>query len=197
VRRGPAFAAVLAAALAVPAVADAPATPDLVRQAQDLDAQLRFVEREYFRPDVSEGQRAHRKFSESEVQFLLQNWRSAIVLIYDAIDVPDFRASADYPTALYYLGESLYQEGEYRTARNYFHQLLGIPGAPRRREALLRALDTQRAGAGFSFVEILTMCPTGWFVETAEAPRYLAERLGTVHVSGVLKDVRGEDGAAR
>ena len=64
----------------------------------------------------------------------------------------------------------------------------------RTRKALLRALDTQRAGAGFSFVEILTMCPTGWFVETAEAPRYLAEHLGAVHFSGVLKDIRAEDG---
>ena len=35
---------------------------------------------------------------------------------------------------------------------------------------LLRAFETQLAGAGFSFVEILTMCPTGWFVETDEAP---------------------------
>ena len=67
----------------------------------------------------------------------------------------------------------------------------------RTRKALLRALDTQRAGAGFSFVEILTMCPTGWFVETAEAPRYLAERLGAVHFSGVLKDIRGDAGAPR
>ena len=33
------------------------------------------------------------------------------------------------------------------------------------------------AGAGFSFVEILTMCPTGWFVETEEAPEYLADNL--------------------
>ena len=142
-RAGPALVAVVAAAaLALPAGAeDLPGTSDLSRQAQDLDAQLRFVEKEYFRPNLSEGQRAHHKFSESEVQFLLQNWRAAIVLLYDAIDVPDFRASPDYPTALYYLGESLYQEREYWTARNYFHQLLAIPDAPRRKEALLRALD--------------------------------------------------------
>ena len=60
----------------------------------------------------------------------------------------------------------------------------------RTHRALRRALDTQLAGAGFSFVEILTMCPTGWFVETTEAPRYLAEHLGAVHAPGVLKDVR-------
>jgi len=135
-------AAILAAALSLPATAaDAPVAADLSRQYQDLEGQLRFVEKEYFRPDEGDAQRARRKFSEAEVQFLLQAWRSTIVLLYDAIDVPDFRASTDYANALYYLGESLYQEGEYKTARNYFHQLLGIQGAPHQREALLRALD--------------------------------------------------------
>ena len=61
----------------------------------------------------------------------------------------------------------------------------------RTKKMLVQALRTQVAGAGFSFVEILTMCPTGWFVETQEAPGYLAEHLGTVHRAGVLKDVLG------
>jgi len=55
---------------------------------------------------------------------------------------------------------------------------------------LLRALETQTLGLGFSLVEILTMCPTGWFIETADAPAYLADNLATVHSGGVLKDIR-------
>lgn len=51
-----------------------------------------------------------------------------------------------------------------------------------------RALEVQLSGAGFSFVEILTMCPTGWFIRTEEAPDYLADTLGAVHVGGVVKD---------
>ncbi len=51
-----------------------------------------------------------------------------------------------------------------------------------------RAIEVQLAGAGFSFVEILTMCPTGWFIETVDAPDYLADTIGAVHVGGVLKD---------
>jgi len=35
------------------------------------------------------------------------------------------------------------------------------------------------------------MCPTGWFVETEEAPAYLDERLAAVHAPGILKDVPG------
>jgi 2-oxoglutarate/2-oxoacid ferredoxin oxidoreductase subunit beta len=56
------------------------------------------------------------------------------------------------------------------------------------KKMLTRAFEVQIAGAGFSFVEILTMCPTGWFVETQEAPEYLAGTLGAVHAPGVLKD---------
>ena len=58
------------------------------------------------------------------------------------------------------------------------------------KKVLLRAIDTQREEAGFSLVEILTMCPTGWFVETNEAPDYLSDNLAAVHAGGVLKDVR-------
>ena len=61
----------------------------------------------------------------------------------------------------------------------------------RTKKLLLRALRTQLQGAGFSFVEILTMCPTGWFVDTHDAPAYLGEHLGAVHRAGVLKDVLG------
>jgi 2-oxoglutarate/2-oxoacid ferredoxin oxidoreductase subunit beta len=52
-----------------------------------------------------------------------------------------------------------------------------------------RAIEVQQARLGFSFVEILTMCPTGWFIETEDAPDYLKDTIGSVHVGGVLKDV--------
>jgi 2-oxoglutarate/2-oxoacid ferredoxin oxidoreductase subunit beta len=58
----------------------------------------------------------------------------------------------------------------------------------RTKRMITRALEVQRAG-GFSFVEILTMCPTGWFIETQQAPDYLATTLEPVHSTGVLKDV--------
>jgi 2-oxoglutarate ferredoxin oxidoreductase subunit beta len=59
----------------------------------------------------------------------------------------------------------------------------------RTKKMLIRALEVQRRGVGLSFVEILTMCPTGWFVETEAAPEYLDASLATVHTPGVLKDV--------
>ena len=59
----------------------------------------------------------------------------------------------------------------------------------RTRRMLQRAFASQTAEAGFSFVEILTMCPTGWFVDTLDAPAYLGEQLAGTHGLGVLKDV--------
>ena len=51
-----------------------------------------------------------------------------------------------------------------------------------------RAFESQLAKRGFSFVEILTMCPTGWFVPTAEGPGYLDRVLRPVHATGELRN---------
>jgi len=61
----------------------------------------------------------------------------------------------------------------------------------RTRRYLERAFESQMKGEGFSFVEILTMCPTGWFIGTQQGPGYLDEVMGSVHVTGELK-VGGE-----
>lgn len=50
-----------------------------------------------------------------------------------------------------------------------------------------RAFESQMNNEGFSFVEVLTMCPTGWFIPTADGPDYLQETLAAVHVMGELK----------
>jgi len=61
-------------------------------------------------------------------------------------------------------------------------------GAVARTKRMMRkAFETQLAGEGFSMVEVLTMCPTGWFVPTASGPEYMDETLGQVHVMGELK----------
>jgi 2-oxoglutarate ferredoxin oxidoreductase subunit beta len=77
-------------------------------------------------------------------------------------------------------------EGTAFVARGTVHTAGNVA---RTKKLLVRALTAQVEGAGFSFVEILTMCPTGWFIETAEAPDYLDDHLARVHEPGVLKDV--------
>jgi 2-oxoglutarate ferredoxin oxidoreductase subunit beta len=69
-------------------------------------------------------------------------------------------------------------------ARGSVHDAAGIAKTKR---YLKTAFESQMRGEGFSFVEILTMCPTGWFIPTAEGPDYLDSVLGEIHATGVLK----------
>jgi 2-oxoglutarate ferredoxin oxidoreductase subunit beta len=62
------------------------------------------------------------------------------------------------------------------------------------RKMLQSAFEVQRDGLGFSFVEILTMCPTGWFIQTGEAPDYLDDKMASYHQPGIIKDVRPDEG---
>jgi 2-oxoglutarate/2-oxoacid ferredoxin oxidoreductase subunit beta len=50
-----------------------------------------------------------------------------------------------------------------------------------------RAFELQMQGAGFTFVEVLTMCPTGWFVPTASGPEYLEDSMMETFGIGELK----------
>ena len=75
-------------------------------------------------------------------------------------------------------------EGASYVARGSVHNAGAVA---RTKKMVRRALESQRRGDGFSFVEVLTMCPTGWFIPTGEGPEYLHETLGEVHVMGELK----------
>ncbi len=49
------------------------------------------------------------------------------------------------------------------------------------------AFRTQLDGKGFSMVEILTMCPTDWFVEPEKGPQWLSENLEATYPLKVIK----------
>lgn len=59
-------------------------------------------------------------------------------------------------------------------------------GVAQTKRMLRRAFEVQLAGAGFGLVEILTMCPTGWFVSPADGPNYLASSLEQTYPIGEL-----------
>jgi 2-oxoglutarate ferredoxin oxidoreductase subunit beta len=55
------------------------------------------------------------------------------------------------------------------------------------RQILTEAFQVQLAGRGFSLVEILTMCPTDWFVEPVEAPEWIERHFAPTYPLKVLK----------
>ncbi|MCB5164710.1 thiamine pyrophosphate-dependent enzyme [Streptomyces bambusae] len=59
----------------------------------------------------------------------------------------------------------------------------------RTKRMVLKALQAQKRG--FALVEVLTMCPTGWAVDTTRSARYMADHHARIHSMGVLKDTGG------
>jgi 2-oxoglutarate/2-oxoacid ferredoxin oxidoreductase subunit beta len=123
-----------------------------------------------------------------------------------------FGETGGHLTATTVLGQRTKNTLDGRNARDHGYPILladiiaGLEGAAyvarcsvhdagnvaRTKRHLTRAYEAQVARAGFSFVEILTMCPTGWFIDTPDAPEYLSSNLATVHTPGVIKDVIAE-----
>jgi len=66
------------------------------------------------------------------------------------------------------------------------------PDTVRTRRYVRKAFEHQMQGNGFTLVEMLTMCPTGWFVPTPQGPNYLNETLQKVYPLGELRDIRAE-----
>ena len=74
--------------------------------------------------------------------------------------------------------------GSAYVARGSVHSPVAIG---RTKRMLRRAFETQLAGQGFSLVEIITMCPSGWFMEPWEGPQYVQDTLLPVFPLGELK----------
>ena len=60
------------------------------------------------------------------------------------------------------------------------------------RRAVKKALELQRAGAGFTFVEILSPCPTIWGKDPVEARRWISERMVPAFPLNVFRDRKPE-----
>src|SRR5438477_4031894 len=56
------------------------------------------------------------------------------------------------------------------------------------RRAVRKALELQRAGAGFTFVEILSPCPTIWGKDPVEARKWVAEKMIASFPLNVFRD---------
>ncbi|MDA3625547.1 thiamine pyrophosphate-dependent enzyme [Saccharopolyspora oryzae] len=68
---------------------------------------------------------------------------------------------------------------------------VGTAGGVARTKRMIRnAFESQLAGEGFGLVEVLTMCPTGWFVTAPQGPDYLAESMEQTYPLGELRPRR-------
>lgn len=56
------------------------------------------------------------------------------------------------------------------------------------KKAIRKAFETQKAGLGFSLVEVLSTCPTNWGLTPAEALQWLSDNMIPYYPLGVFKD---------
>jgi 2-oxoglutarate ferredoxin oxidoreductase subunit beta len=63
-----------------------------------------------------------------------------------------------------------------------------VKNALRARRAILKALRYQVEGRGYSFVEVLSMCPTGWGLEPREAAAWVGEAMVPWYPLGTVRD---------
>lgn len=59
------------------------------------------------------------------------------------------------------------------------------------KNAIKKAFQYQKEGFGFSFVEILSSCPTNWKLSPIEAHKKIEEELTNVYPIKVFKDIKG------
>ena len=123
---------------------------------RDLERQLEIVERLYMdTPDAGEQGALRKRFSDAELQFLLQNYESASVLFYDLVGNETFARMPEFTESLYMLAEALYQQQGFQGARLYFREYLGARGRRGRhfREALLRSIELSARFSDFSGID--------------------------------------------
>jgi 2-oxoglutarate ferredoxin oxidoreductase subunit beta len=77
-------------------------------------------------------------------------------------------------------------DGVAYVARGAMHTAAAIKWT---KQCLRDAFQSQLDGKGFSLVEILTMCPTDWFVPPEAGPEWLEDKLKAVYPLRVIKGV--------
>jgi len=141
-----------AAALDLRAVDDS--LVELEKLGRDLGQRSKFVVAQYSQSgSLNRLGDYENQFSEAELHFLLENFNSAAVYLFDLVDVQTFKASKHYPDALYYLAESLYQQESYLPARGFFERLIKEGGGRYAQDALLRVIEISARLNNYSGVD--------------------------------------------
>jgi tetratricopeptide (TPR) repeat protein len=113
----------------------------IARQVETERNNIELVEKQYtLREEPSDEAACLQRFSDGEIQYLLNDYNTAAVLFYDLVANKDFQKSPRYADALFYLADSLYQQKNYLSARLYLRQLLSLK-AGHYKEALARYLE--------------------------------------------------------
>ena len=64
-----------------------------------------------------------------------------------------------------------------------------VPHINKTKAAIRKAIQYQKEGKGYSFVEILSMCPTNWGADPVKAAQWVKEAMEPYYPLGVFRDI--------
>ncbi|QWR76466.1 thiamine pyrophosphate-dependent enzyme [Candidatus Magnetomonas plexicatena] len=70
----------------------------------------------------------------------------------------------------------------------------GIKGITATKSLIVKVLSNQMQGMGFSFLEILSPCPTDWHLSSVDSFKWISTEMSKVFKPGILKDVDNGNG---
>ena len=62
------------------------------------------------------------------------------------------------------------------------------------KKAIKKALEIQKQGLGFTFVEVVSSCPTTWGLTPVKAMEFVRDKMIPYYPLGVFKDITAEEG---
>lgn len=68
-----------------------------------------------------------------------------------------------------------------------------VPNIMKAKKAIKKAFEIQLAGKGFSFVEVLSICPTNWGLTPSESLNWLKDNMIPYYPLGIKKDTTVEE----
>ena len=62
------------------------------------------------------------------------------------------------------------------------------------KKAIQKALEIQKQGLGFTFIEVVSSCPTNWGLTPVKAMEFVRDKMIPYYPLGVFKDITAEEG---
>jgi tetratricopeptide (TPR) repeat protein/ABC-type phosphate transport system auxiliary subunit len=110
--------------------------------ADDVVGRAQFIEQQFRQKSVGVEERGRKaRLENGEVLFLLKDYRNAAVVLFDLVEDPVLKADPRYDDAVYFLAESLFQDGNPSAARIYFDRLVGLGASRHLTPSILRLIE--------------------------------------------------------
>ena len=121
--------------------------------ADEVSGRAQFIEQQFRKKSMGVEERGRKaRLENGEVLFLLKDYRNAAVVLFDLVEDPKLKSDKRYTDAVYFLAESLFQDGNGSAARIYFKRLVEAGASRHLTPSILRLIEI--AGSRAEFDEV-------------------------------------------